>query len=263
MRKHVAFFLCLLPPALCPAQEAAPKTPLRDLAAAIHRAFPQEAVRGKVAKADKGNSYATLGRKHGLSKGQKLLVFRGAEPIVDPDTKEVLGTERLKIGEVTITDAQDAYCKVEPDANLVLTIGDQVEPVIPINAIAILPAMGESGANAPAGKSLEDVITHSLTEARVRLVERRLIEHVFFEIDRQTAERTVVPNQPRFDVEMIRRLGKQLGATAVIAASINNDSRWYFANSTAPVVFLRVIKTETGEIVHTQRFEYGKNLFKR
>jgi len=80
------------------------------LAWKIKRTVPLGPIAGKIAKldpADPGAVFATLGAKHGIIESQELAIFRDEDEIKDPDTGKVLGKQRRKIAELTVTDVQD------------------------------------------------------------------------------------------------------------------------------------------------------------
>jgi curli biogenesis system outer membrane secretion channel CsgG len=57
---------------------------------------------GRVAQVDGGNLYINAGQKTGLNVGDKLDVFRPGKEIIDPVTKQKLGTTENKIGQALV-----------------------------------------------------------------------------------------------------------------------------------------------------------------
>jgi curli biogenesis system outer membrane secretion channel CsgG len=57
---------------------------------------------GRVAQVDGSNLYINAGQKSGLNVGEKLDVFRPGKEIIDPVTKQKLGTTENKIGQAEV-----------------------------------------------------------------------------------------------------------------------------------------------------------------
>ncbi|MCK9420441.1 MAG: CsgG/HfaB family protein [Nitrospirae bacterium] len=57
---------------------------------------------GRVAQVDGSNLYINAGEKSGLNVGEKLDVFRPGKEIIDPVTKQKLGTTESKIGQALV-----------------------------------------------------------------------------------------------------------------------------------------------------------------
>jgi len=57
---------------------------------------------GRVAQVDGSNLYINAGQKSGLNVGEKLDVFRPGKEIIDPVTKQKLGTTESKIGQAMV-----------------------------------------------------------------------------------------------------------------------------------------------------------------
>jgi hypothetical protein len=57
---------------------------------------------GRVAQVDGGNLYINAGQKTGLNVGDKLDVFRPGKEIIDPVTRQKLGTTENKIGQALV-----------------------------------------------------------------------------------------------------------------------------------------------------------------
>ena len=65
-----------------------------------------------------------------MAVGQKVSVFRGEGDIVDPDTGEVLASERTRIAELEISEVNKNVSKTRliGDLEIKLEVGDEVEP---------------------------------------------------------------------------------------------------------------------------------------
>jgi len=141
--------------------------------------------------------------------------------------KEALQTVRLGISEkeASLTIGLPKYLAW----NIRRTVPSDSKPLV-----AILPLTDASGIETDKGRQLAEDLTTGLVTARVSVVERRHLNTVLGELAMQQTQ--------RFDALAAQRVGKQLGAYAVLTGTIIPKKRFFEAQ-------LRLIKVETGEIL--------------
>ncbi len=204
----------------------------------VRRIIPSPSLAGKVAQIDSSAIYVTLGSQAGIEKDQELIVYRAnAEGIKDPDAPTVvLGPKRSRIARLTVTEALDKLSKARlvGDLEVELKVGDVVEPANQSKPIAILPFVDLNGDVRAGGKKLEEDLTTGLAQGGVSIVERTFLPKVLIELGLQ--------NTKIFDSEKAQRIGRQLGACAVLVGTLSRSGFRSDAN-------LRLIKVETGEIL--------------
>jgi hypothetical protein len=64
---------------------------------------------GYVVSAENNSLITDLGRSKGVYNGMQLKIYRESEPIIHPVTKQVLGNKKIYVGDITITNVEDAY----------------------------------------------------------------------------------------------------------------------------------------------------------
>ena len=72
--------------------------------------------RAPVILADGGRILIGAGERHGTRPGDRFTVYSAGQELVDPFTGELLGMDEQLLGQVTVTDVQDKYSTVQPDA---------------------------------------------------------------------------------------------------------------------------------------------------
>ena len=206
----------------------------------IRRVIPGGSLSGKIAQIDSSIVYVTLSAQAGLEKGQELFVYRGDVPIKHPDTGEVLGMQRRRIAKLAVTEALDrlSKSKLTGDMEIELKVGDTVEPASQSKPIAILPLVDLNGDVRAGGKKLGEDLTTGLAQGGVSVVERTLLAKVLVELGLQ--------NTKVFDSDKAQKIGKQLGAFAVLTGTMA-------ASGYGSDVNLRLIRVETGEILFATR----------
>jgi len=205
------------------------------LAGKIRRALPTGGS-GAVAKVDGAVVYVSLGSKQGIDKGHELLVYRGEEELKDPVTGRVLGKERRRIARLEVLEPREDFCKarLSGDLEIGLRTGDVVEAAKSNRAIVILPLVNAEGNETDEGKQFAEELTTGLVSRAVSVVERTLLNKVLAELGlQQTAA---------FDAAQAQRVGRQLGAYAVLAGTLMPKKRYAEAQ-------IRLIRVETGEIL--------------
>lgn len=88
--------------------------------------FPVE---GYVVRVSGDKVYTNLGRAQGVRAGQKLLVYRLGEVIIDPFTNQVLSAEKTEIAVITVTSVEQLLSignTDTPGAGARIVIGDKV-----------------------------------------------------------------------------------------------------------------------------------------
>jgi Concanavalin A-like lectin/glucanases superfamily/Curli production assembly/transport component CsgG len=165
---------------------------------------------GKIAKIIPSVIYLNIGEASSVAPGQELTVYRSAEDVIDPDTKKVLTHERQKLAKLQVVEVGKAYSKAKMlgELEISLTVGDEVELAADKLLVAVLPIKGESGDE----DVLTEQLTTTLTNKGIPVVERALLDKVLTEL--------VIQNSALFDEKTAQRIGKQLGATAVLTGQI-------------------------------------------
>jgi TolB-like protein len=166
--------------------------------------------------------------------------------VKNPDTGEVLGTQKRRIARLTVVEALDklSRTKLVGDLDVEIKVGDLVEPGQQAKPIAILPFVDLNGAVRAGGKKLEEDLITGLTQGGISIVERAFLGKVLTELGLQ--------NTRVFDPDKAQKIGKQLGAYAVLVGTLTPNGYRSDAN-------LRLIKVETGEILFATR-QSGPNL---
>lgn len=210
------------------------------LPAVMGRKISQLAARkmpiGKIAKISPQVVYMTLGISSGIKKGQHILVFRGEGDIVDPDTGNVLASERPKIAELEVTEINENISKAKMigDFEVKLEVGDEVEPAVTPLVVAVCPLSNDDGSANATGKSIAEELTGALVQRNVKVVERSALDMVLSEL--------LVQNTVLFDEESAQKLGKLTGASMVLTGKIIQEKNSGKAH-------LRLIDVESGEIM--------------
>lgn len=189
---------------------------------------------GKIADIKPTAIYVTVGTQAGAEKGQKLLVYRDEGEIKDPDTGEVLERQRAKIAQIEITEAREKFSKAKllGDLEVQLRVGDQVEVDRGAAAIAVLPPVDEDGNRTTGGERLAEELTTALVTRGIKVVERTLLEKVLGELELQQA----------FDESNAQRIGKQVGARAILTGRLVPAGRLVDAH-------VRLIEVDTGKVL--------------
>lgn len=196
----------------------------------------QEIPKGKIAKVAPQVVYLTLGESSGVTVGQKVSVFRGEGDIVDPDTGEVLASERARIAELEISEVNKSISKARliGDLEIKLEVGDAVEPQGGKLIVAVCPLSNDDGSVNPTGNSLAEELVSALVQRSVSVVERSALDMVLAEL---IAQNTIL-----FDQKSAQQLGKLTGASMVLTGKIIQEK-------TTGKAHLRLIDVKTGEIL--------------
>ncbi len=191
---------------------------------------------GKIAKISPQIVYTTLGISSGIKKGQHILVFRGEGDIVDPDTGNVLASERPRIAELEVTEINENISKAKMigDFEVKLEVGDEVEPAVTPLVVAVCPLSNDDGSANATGKSIAEELTGALVQRNVKVVERSALDMVLSEL--------LVQNTVLFDAKSAQKLGKLTGASMVLTGKIIQEKNSGKAH-------LRLIDVESGEIM--------------
>ena len=196
----------------------------------------RQAPAGKIAKVSPQVVYLTLGESSGVAVGQKVSVFRGEGHIVDPDTGEVLASERARIAELEISEVNQKVSKARliGDLEIKLEVGDEVEPQGGKIIVAVCPLSNDDGSVNPTGNSLAEELVSALVQRNVSVVERSALDMVLSEL---IAQNTIL-----FDQKSAQQLGKLTGASMVLTGKIIQEKN-------AGKAHLRLIDVKTGEIL--------------
>jgi len=98
---------------------------IENLAVMIYNDLP--IVEGLIVQEDEENIYIDIGSNAGVRKGTKCVIFREGKEIIHPVTKEVIGKEVTKLGELVITHVQEkmsAAKVIEKEGKI--EVGDKV-----------------------------------------------------------------------------------------------------------------------------------------
>jgi TolB-like protein len=206
------------------------------LAWQVARLVPRGTPAGRIAKLDLGIVYVSLGTNTGIRAGHELRVYREKSDVKDPVTGKVLGTERRLVAKLLATEVLDNYAKakVQGDSEPDLVIGDVVEPVANVNSLAVLPFVDPDGKQTRAGRDFSGQLMTSLTKRGMTVVERAQLGKVLGELALQDTF--------LFDAEKAQRIGKQLGARAVLVGTIASRQ-----NSSD--VRARLVEVESGKVM--------------
>ncbi|MCA9140913.1 MAG: hypothetical protein KDB00_29280 [Planctomycetales bacterium] len=191
---------------------------------------------GKVAKVTPQVVYINLGRAQGMRKGTKTTVFRNLGDIVDPDTGEVLATERPKIAELTVVEVDQLYSKARllGDLEVNLQIGDEVETDNRV-VVAVCPIAFEDGTTSKDNSAFEEDLITSLVNRKITVVERSNLHDVLGEL--------LIQNTVLFDRDAAKKVGELTGASHVVVGKVIPASK-NLGNA-----FVRLVEVETGRIV--------------
>jgi curli biogenesis system outer membrane secretion channel CsgG len=99
------------------------KTPLgKAVQIAIDKAVVQIAEKldnlafeGRIVKVDGGLIYTNIGLRNGASVGDTFTVYALGEELVDPETGELLGSEKTKVGSIKLTSVQEKFSKAQAE----------------------------------------------------------------------------------------------------------------------------------------------------
>ena len=195
---------------------------------------------GKIARVSQNVIYLTLGEKSGINVKQKLNVYRSSGEIRDPDTNKLLGAERSKIGTIEVHEVNAEFSKAKSvgDVEISFSAGDEVEEVRPKMQVAVFPLCSSDGENDEGGDGIAEEIVTQLSRKSVPVLERSLIGEVLVE---QVLQNTVL-----FEPAEVQRLGRLVGASAVVTGKIVSGDR----ENTA---YIRLIDVQTGKILFAAR----------
>jgi curli biogenesis system outer membrane secretion channel CsgG len=86
------------------------------------------ALKGKVAKVSEGKVYISIGSTDGVKEGDVYSVFHLGEAITDPDTGKILGQDKTRIGNFTVTKVVGEHLSMGiVEGGVMPQVGDSVE----------------------------------------------------------------------------------------------------------------------------------------
>jgi len=196
---------------------------------------PSEIV-GKIASVTPTLIYVNLGKDDGMTVGQTLNVYRIGNEIRDPDTDELLGKSRTKIGQLAVVEVLPNVSKTKliSEGELAPKAGDEVAVNLKPFRIAVLPFVNDSGQHGPPGLVAAERFTTELARREIAVVERSMLAKVLAELTLQ--------NTSLFDPTTAGKIGKHVGAPLVLTGRIVKADRSTEAH-------IRLINVETGEIL--------------
>jgi TolB-like protein len=202
----------------------------------IKKVLPVSFATGKIAQIDGPVVYVSIGSKVGIEEGKELTVYRGATEIKDPDTGEVLGKQRKKVAKLEAIEVNEKLTKAKMigDLETMLQVGDVVEPTVVSNSVAVLPLVNHKGHETIGTKRIAEELITGLVNREISVVERRLLDKVLGELNLQQGG--------GFDAAKAQKVGKQLGAYAIVIGSVTPKAKYAEAQ-------LRLVRVETGEIM--------------
>lgn len=208
----------------------------------ITRLIPRDMPIYHIAKLDLGVIYITSGIESGITSGQEMRVYRSQSEIIDPISNKVIGAERRFVAKLAITEVFSTFAKakvcgdLEPD----LKVGDFVEPIQSINSLAILPFVNNVNEQICDGDRFADRLITSLSEYNMTVIERARLYKVINEL--------MIQNTAIFDIDRVQRIGKQLGARAIVVGVITSKKPSY-------TVSARLVEVETGKILFSHEYQ--------
>lgn len=207
----------------------------RIIARKIQKALPLGPISGKVAKIDQGIVYINIGSKDRLQPGNELFVYRGSEDVRDPDTKAVLDRVRRKVGKLKALEVRDSVSKCEHVGEYEghYQVGDEVQSTEKVS-IAVLPFLDSSGNRTTAGDTFAEQLTNGLVAVGISVVERTRLSDALTELGIQQSN--------LFSKDSSQKIGKQIGATALVLGSLTDKGKSLSAN-------IRLTRVESGEIL--------------
>lgn len=168
--------------------------------------------KAKVAQATPSAVYVTMGSEQGITVGQTLRVYQPGTEIKDPDTGKVLARERNKVADLEVFEVAEnlSKAKLVGNSSAALKPGDEVEGDVGKFRVALLPLTNEAGEQTLIGNSVYDELANALRTQKIAIVERS-------EVD------AALPGKPLgslFEPQPAQTLGKQLGASVVLAGKV-------------------------------------------
>src|SRR5258708_2813253 len=156
----------------------------------VRRVIPSGVSAGKISQVDASSIYASLGSSVGVEAGQELLVYRANGELKNPETGEILGTQRRLVARVTVTEAKEKVSRVKlaGDLEIELKLGDEVQLSKNPKPIAILPFVDLNGDVRAGAKKLEEDLTTGLAQGGVSIVERTFLDKVLNELGFQNTK---------------------------------------------------------------------------
>lgn len=193
-------------------------------------------VEGKIAKVTTSVVYLNVGADHGVASDQTMDVFRDEGAVTDPDTGKVLARERSRIASVQIVEVKPSYSKARMvgDLEIKLAVGDEVEAAARPIRVAVFPLVDTEGNETTGGTALAEDLTTALVDKKVPVVERSLFDKAMKEL--------VIQRTGLFDQKTAQRVGKQLGASAVLTGKV-------VARGRSATAYVRLIDVESGRVL--------------
>ena len=206
--------------------------------------IPKQSGNGKIVSVDLGVAYVTLGQKSGIRKDEELLVFCGEKIIKDPDTGDVIARQKRWVARVKVIEVQEKFCKAKVigELEIELKVGDGVVPVAK-KAIAVLPFTNAAGDATVGGLKLSEELTSWLVKDGLPVVERTKLADALGEL---ILQRTGI-----FNPDTVQKVGKQIGAFAVVSGSI-------IPGRIRSKVNVRVVEVASGSILYASTIELSR-----
>jgi TolB-like protein len=233
-------------PAALSDDDAYKSAPAENIVAArVTRSIPRVGGTGKIASVDGGVIYVTLGSSHGLTDADRLSVYRGEQVIRDPDSGEVLGKQRRLVANLQPQKIDEKLTKAKliGDLETELQVGDAVEFSGKSMVMAVIPATEPDGTCPQGALKLADLLTTRLTEGGTTIVERTKLADVIVEL--------ALSSTQLFDSEQTQKIGKQLGATAVLTGKVIREGNL----SRTGQVSLRLVDVATGKVLFATSYK--------
>lgn len=195
-------------------------------------------VDGRVAEITASQIYVATNDARGTRRGDRLAVFRLGTEIVDPESRQVVGRQRMRVCELEVTTVADRLitARIVPESGGDPVVGDVVIDTMDERPLAILPLAGQTEAAVDAGKELQIKLTSLLGDAGFRIVERSSLDQALAELALQQSA--------AFDPATAQRIGDLVGAYAVLIGDVLPlDQR--------AEIHVRLVHVRTGEVLAT------------
>lgn len=215
----------------------------------VRRVTPDAKQDGTVIDVQGRTVFVNLTAKNKITEGQQLDIFKVTGDLKDPTTGKVIGKKRDRIGRLVVTRVQEDFSETRVgigDARR-MAKGDAVSPVVRSNAIAILPMVDVDGNETLGGQNLAEELTTGLVNHGVPVVERTLLSKAIGELALQSTR--------LFDSLKAQRLGKQIGAFAVLAGTTSPTPSGSIRTQ------LRLVDVATGKILFATSHDFAGDKF--
>ncbi len=191
---------------------------------------------GRVASITPSQVILATDDSRGVRVGDRLIVMRDGDEVVDPTTQQAVGRLRSRICELeaTAVEAQLITARIIPESGVDPVIGDIVLDTFIDRPTAVLPL--QCSMSPELGSELQVKLTSLLGDAGFRLVERQALDQAITELALQQSA--------AFDQRTAQRVGDLVGAYAVLVGDV-------IPSDQKTELHLRLVHVRTGEVLMT------------